>query len=119
MSDLHDAILVGVKEGGLLAAVLGGALLIVGWRWSLGVLGGVAAVAIGRLVWGQLVAILVRERGGRIAAGVASLVRQVLIGGLAVGGILSGLPPLAVAGGLLLVALGSVMGTVNVARSSG
>ncbi len=60
MSDLRDATLVGVKEGGLLAAVLAAALLVVGWRWSLGVVGGMAAVAIGRA--------LVAEVGSRLAA---------------------------------------------------
>ncbi|MBC7220233.1 hypothetical protein H5T55_01910 [Candidatus Bipolaricaulota bacterium] len=119
MSDLRDAILVGVKEGGLLAAVLAAALLVVGWRWSLGVVGGMAAVVIGRLAWGHLVAILVWDRGGRVAAAVASLVRQGLAGGLAVGGILVGLPPLAVVGGVLLAVLGRVVGTVNLARASG
>ncbi|HEU68368.1 MAG TPA: hypothetical protein ENN53_04030 [Candidatus Acetothermia bacterium] len=118
MSNHREAILVGLKEGGLLAAVLAAALLPVSWRWSLGVVGGVAAVAIGRLVWGQLLAILVRDRGGRVAASAASFIRQVLVGGLAVGGIGVGLPPLAVAGGLLLAALGRVVGTVNLARTS-
>lgn len=118
MSDLHDAILVGLREGGLLAAVLAAALLVVGWQWSLGVVGGVAAVAIGRLAWGHLVAILVRDRGGRGAAAVASLVRQGLVGGVVAGGILAGLPPLAVGGGLLLAVLGRVVGTVNLARAS-
>jgi hypothetical protein len=77
-----------------------------GWAWAVGVLGGVGAVAVGRLV-GYLFAKTLPHGGrGGLAAGLMGFARQLLVAALAFGGIALGLEPLAVALGLLLPPFG-------------
>ncbi|QAA76422.1 MAG: hypothetical protein BIP78_0656 [Candidatus Bipolaricaulis sibiricus] len=117
---VRQAIWVGMGECVLFAVPIAlGLLVALGWGWSIGLLWGVATVGVGRLVrWGFLSILLREGRNGR-AAGGASLARYVLVALLAVGGVLAGLPPLAVAGGLLLPSVGLWCWTVRVARTSG
>jgi hypothetical protein len=94
-------------------------LLVLGWEWSVGLGWGFAAVGAGRLVrWGFL-KVLVREGRGGVAAGLSGLARQLFLSLVAVGGILAGLPPLAVAGGLLVPTVGRWIWTVRLARTPG
>lgn len=108
-----------MREG--LGLVLIGALafLLRGWGWSVGLLVGFAAVGIGRLARWGFVRVLVRDQGSGLAAGLAGFARHVFVSLLAVGGILAGLPALAVAGGLLIPTVGRWIWTVRLARTPG
>lgn len=108
-----------MAEGLGLALPAAVGLLVLGWPWSLGLLVGVAAVGVGRLVRWGLVGVLLREGGGGIAAGLAGVARHLLVTILAVGGVLAGLPPLAVAAGLLVPSVGRWIWTVRLARTAG
>lgn len=110
---------VGVGEGIGLALPVALGLLVLGWGWAVGVLWGLAVVAGGRLMRWWLLKVLVREGGRGLAAGLVAVARQALVALLAFGGIALGLPPLAIAGGLLLPTVGRWIWTVRVVRSTG
>jgi len=114
----RQAIWVGIEEGVWLAVPTALGLLALGWEWSVGLLWGFAAVAGGRLVrWGFLTVIVREGRGGFAAAGLSAVARQFFLVSLSLGGVLAGLPPLAVAGGLLVPTVGRWIWTVRVART--
>ncbi len=110
---------VGMGEGLVVAVPVAAGLLAVGGWWAAGLLWGLAAVAAGRLARWGLLQVVVREGGGGGAAGVAGVARQALVSVLAVGGVMAGLPPLAVAGGLVLPTVGRWIWTVRLARTLG
>lgn len=115
----RQGIWIGMREGSWLALPMALGLLVCGWEWSVGLLWGFAAVGAGRLVrWGLLTVVL-REGQRGFAAGLSGLARQLFIVLFAAGGILAGLPPLAVAGGLLVPTLGRWIWTVRLARALG
>ncbi|MCX7750481.1 MAG: hypothetical protein N2320_02835 [Candidatus Bipolaricaulota bacterium] len=116
MSGLWDA---GLREAVGLALPLAVGISVLGWTWPLGVFVGLGAVASGRLLRWGLIAILRREGGGGLAAGLAGTVRHIFVSLLALGGVALGLPPLAVSAGLLLPTLGRLIWTVRVVRSVG
>lgn len=113
------AVWLGMGESLGLAFALALALLALGWSWGVGLLVGFAAVGIGRIVRWCLIALILREGGGGWAAGLSAVARYLLVAFLAVGAILSGLPALAVAGGLLLPTLGRWVWMVRLARAAG
>lgn len=116
---VRQAIWVGMGEGLGLALPLALGLLVLGWEWSLGLMWGFAVVGGGRLVrWGFL-HVLLREGRGGVAAGLAAVARHLFLFLLAAGGILAGLPPLAVAGGLVIPTVGRWLWTVRFARALG
>lgn len=118
---VRDAVCVGMDEGFGLAALAAVGLLVLGWGWvwPVGLLWGFATVGAGRVVRWGLVVLMLREGGGGLAAGLSAVARQLLVSLLAVGGVLTGLPPLAVAGGLLIPSLGRWCWTVRLARTPG
>ncbi len=116
---VRRAIWVGMGESLGLALPLALGLLILGWEWSLGLVWGIAAVGAGRLARWGFVTMLLRDGRGGFAAGLAAIARHLLLSLLAVGGVLAGLPPLAVGGGLLLPTVGRWAWTVRFARTPG
>lgn len=116
---MRQAIWVGMGEGLWLAVPVAVGLLVLGWQWSVGLLWGFAVVGAGRLVrWGLLTVMLGEGRGGFVA-GLSGVVRQLFVALLAAGGIVAGLPPLAVGGGLLIPSVGVWWWMVRLARSAG
>lgn len=116
---VREAVWLGMGEGLGLALPLALGFLILGWEWPVGLLWGFAAVGIGRLVRWNLIALMLREGGGGLAAGLTGVARHLLVSFLTVGGILAGLPALAVAGGLLIPTLGRFFWMVRLARTPG
>jgi len=116
---VRQGIWVGMGESVWLALPVALGLLALGWEWSVGLLWGLAAVGAGRLVRWGLLTVMRREGGTGITAGLSGFARHLFIALLASGGILAGLPPLAVAGGLLVPTLGRWIWTVRLARALG
>lgn len=116
---VRQGIWVGMGEGSWLAVPIALGLLVLGWEWSVGLLWGFAAVGAGRLVRWGLLKVMLRDGQGGFAAGLSGVARQFFIALFAAGGIVAGLPPLAVAGGLLVPTLGRWVWTVRLARALG
>ncbi len=115
---VRQGIWVGMEEGLWLALPVAVGLFFLGWEWSVGLGWGIAGVGAGRLVrWGFL-KVIVREGRGRAAA-LPALARQLFLALFAAGGIVAGLPPLAVAAGLLIPTIGRWIWTVRLARVPG
>jgi len=116
---MKSALWVGVREGFWLGVPV--AVVLAGWgaQWPLGLVWGWGAVAVGRAVRWALIGVALREGTGPRAAGLIAVGRQALVAGLALAGPALGLPPLALAGGLLLPTLGRWIWTVRLVRSIG
>jgi len=116
---VRHAIWVGMREGLWVALPTAVGFLALGWEWAVGLGWGFAAVGAGRLArWGFVMAMLRDGRGGA-AAGLSGLARHLFLALFAVGGVVAGLPPLAVAAGLVVPTVGRWIWTVKLARAPG
>lgn len=97
---------IGVREGAVASVPIAAGLFPLGWAWAVGVLCGVGAVAVGRLVSYLFAKTLSPGGRGGLAIGLMGFARQLLVAALAFGGIALGLEPLAVALGLILSPFG-------------
>ncbi|HAF70219.1 MAG: hypothetical protein XD60_1134 [Acetothermia bacterium 64_32] len=101
-TDFLRAALVGFPEAAAVGLPLAIGLAFLSPAWGGGVVVGLLAVAVGRLVGALFLLNLPREGRGGLAAGLMGVARLSLVAGIAMGGIAAGLPPLPVAGGLAL-----------------